>query len=414
MIFTVPKNKIFIFSLLILPLNLLISTSGRGTNDINDKDSSLKSTTFLESQVKQLTSVNKEEKQNLALDGKLDQSLDNPKATLPERTNPPKKKKNKVKRIKRVKRLPRSKKTSTRVKTQDEEEKETSKSIPESNANSDFSPISINNKEQEKNDLKSKNKELQKITADRKKNSQKTIDAMNFIQPSLNLQEEEQKKIDSALTRAEQEQLTILWRATLERNKTIRFIVEKLTPDSQNKKKNQVLSQILNTAIFLPFYALQSVTPADTSALASYVGAGLASDLINGKTRKNSDRLQLSQTEMVIMFMMIDQVAERVRSQFHEYKEEKVDEALAVHELKQAKIEAAAALDTMSPESQFLSQVRIRQIERELRRINIKVRSNRIVLIDLAGQEAVKQVDGLIDKEIAAIIDLPELISASN
>ncbi len=251
------------------------------------------------------------------------------------------------------------------------------------------------------------NKELNKITKDRKKNTEKTIDAMNFIQPSMTITKDEQSKVNMALTRAEQEQLTILWRSTLERNKTIHFIVEKLTPDDQNKKKNQVLSQILNTAIFLPFYALQTVAPADTSQLASYIGAGLASDLINGKARKNSDRMQLSQTEMVIMFMMIDQVAERLREQYHAYKQEKIDAALAAFEIEEAKQEAAAALQTSSAESQFLSQVRIRQIEREQRRINLRVRSNRIVLVDLSGSEAVDEVDKMIDKEIAAIIDLP-------
>ncbi|MDX1920019.1 MAG: hypothetical protein SFU25_04700 [Candidatus Caenarcaniphilales bacterium] len=257
-------------------------------------------------------------------------------------------------------------------------------------------------------------KELKQITKERQKNTQKTIDAINFIQPSLELTKEEQQQVDIALTRAEQEQLTILWRATLERNKTIRFIVEKLTPESKDKKKNQILSQVLNTAIFLPFYALQSVAPTDTSALASYVGAGLAGDIINGRATKNNDKMQLSQTEMVIMFMMIDQVAERVRTQFHSYKQERIDEILALNELEESKLEAAASLDTARPESRFLSQVRIRQVERELRRITLRARSNRIVLVDLSGPEAVDQVDKLMQKEIKAVIDLPSIVSVNN
>jgi hypothetical protein len=264
-----------------------------------------------------------------------------------------------------------------------------------------------------KNNLKDTeaNKELKKITKDRKKNTEKTIDALNFIQPSVTISGEDQARIDTALSRAEQEQLTILWRATLERNKTIHFIVQKLTPDSANQKKNQVLSQILNTAIFLPFYALQTVAPADTSQLASYIGAGLAGDLINGKARKNSDHMQLSQTEMVIMFMMIDQVAERLREQFHAYKEEKIDAALAANEIEEARHEAAASLQTSSQEALFLSQIRIRQIEREQRRVNLRVRSSRIVLVDLSGPDAVDEVDKLINKEVAAIIDLPPVAS---
>jgi len=251
------------------------------------------------------------------------------------------------------------------------------------------------------------NTELKQITDESKQQGKKNLDIINFIQPSVELNKDEQALINYALTRTEQEQLTILWRATLERNKTIRFIVQKLTPEDKNEKKNQVLSQILNTAIFLPFYALQTVAPADISSLSSYVGAGLASDLINGKARKNNDHLQLSQTEMVIMFMMIDQVAERVRQQYHLYKQERTDAALAYNELQEAKNEASAALSINSPESQFLSQVRIRQIERELKRINFRMRSSRIILTDLSGAEPVAEVDKLMDKEIATLIDLP-------
>ena len=120
--------------------------------------------------------------------------------------------------------------------------------------------------------------------------------------------------------------------------------------------------------------------------------------------------MQLSQTEMVIMFMMIDQVAERLRQEYHAYKQEKIDAVLAQNELEEAQKEAAASLQVSTPESQFLSQIRIRQIERELRRTNLKVRSNRIVLVDLSGTEAVEQVDKLINKEMSAIIDLPSSV----
>ena len=298
-----------------------------------------------------------------------------------------------------------NKKTSPKVKPlviekQNKADKDITKPIELENKKDIIPQTPVSEKEKESTELK-------KITDESKEQGKKNLDIINFIQPSVELNKDEQALINYALTRTEQEQLTILWRATLERNKTIRFIVQKLTPEDKNQKKNQVLSQILNTAIFLPFYALQTVAPTDVSSLSSYVGAGLASDLINGKAKKNSDHMQLSQTEMVIMFMMIDQVAERVRQQYHSYKEERTDAALAYNELQEAKNEASAALNINSPESQFLSQIRIRQIERELKRINFRMRSSRIILTDLSGAEPVAEVDKLMDKEIATLIDLP-------
>jgi|GEM_PF-3576165 len=259
-------------------------------------------------------------------------------------------------------------------------------------------------KEQE---AKKANIELDSIVKKRKKKKEAVIDTINFINPSVNLSKEQKEKVDLVLSQAEQEQLLILWRATLERNKTIRFIVNKLAPTSNQKKKNKILSQVLNTAIFLPLYAIQTVAPADTSSLASYLGAGVASDLINGKMRKNTDKLILTQTELVIMFMMIDQVAERVRTQYHIYKTEKTDYMLALQELQEVREESAASLDAGTPESQFLSQVRIRQLEREIRRIKFRLRSSRVVLIDLSGVEAVDSVDKMIEKEVRAVASLP-------
>ncbi len=315
-----------------------------------------------------------------------------------------------IPKTKEVKKTEFKKKKSSKLKSKPIPEKQTK-------ADKDISkPIEIDDKknntsEEPKTDQKTEKEkeksELKKITDESKEQGKKNLDIINFIQPSVELNKDEQALIDYALTRTEQEQLTILWRATLERNKTIRFIVQKLTPEDKNQKKNQVLSQILNTAIFLPFYALQTVAPTDISSLSSYVGAGLASDLINGKAKKNSDHMQLSQTEMVIMFMMIDQVAERVRQQYHLYKQERTDAALAYNELQEAKNEAAAALNLNTPESKFLSQIRIRQIERELKRINFRMRSSRIILTDLSGAEPVAEVDKLMDKEIATLIDLP-------
>lgn len=242
--------------------------------------------------------------------------------------------------------------------------------------------------------------ELINIIQEKQKDKKEWIDTVNFIQPSaISGNEELQNKVDKALSRAEQEQLLILWRATLERNKTIRFIVQKLAPDNDNNKRNKVLGQILNTAVFLPFYALQSVAPTDTSALASYLGAGVAGDIINGASRRNKDKLVLTQTEMVIMFMMIDEVAERVRDEFRRYKAEYIDSLLIQEEMSEARQEAAASLEINSPEAKFLTQIRLRQLERESRRINARLRSNRITLLDLCGEESVKSVDELIKKE---------------
>ncbi len=280
----------------------------------------------------------------------------------------------------------------------------------EEKADSELKPLTLEGEPKEEKP----SQELSSITKKSKNKANENIDVLNFVQPSVSVSPEEQATVDMILSRAEQEQLILLWRSTLERNKTIRFIVQKLTPEGNGKKKNQALSQILNTAIFLPLYALQSVAPADVTSMASILGAGVASDLINGHNSRNADKMVLSQTEMVIMFMMIDQVAERVRESFRTFKQEKVDAALVQDEFESARQEAAASLDLTSPESRFLTQIRLRQLEREMRRINIRLRSSRITLIDLAGPEPVSMVEAKIDQEVQAIINTPSVIEVKS
>jgi len=272
-----------------------------------------------------------------------------------------------------------------------------------------LSRVTLSSKKSAKNSKAKDNNDqnLKTVIESSKRNQKKTIDAINFIQPSLSLTAKEKDQLDQVLSRAEQEQLIILWRATLERNKTIHFIVQKLSPESNLSKKNTVLSRVLNTAIFLPFYALQAVTPTDTTALASYFAAGITGDLVSAKSKKEKNKLQLSQTEMVIMFMMIDGVAERVREQYKDYKQSQIDLLLLDQELEEAKREASLSLDLSSPESRFLSQIRIRQIERELRRADWTFRSNKISLVDLCGLEAVKKVNQLISKEVSVTSEQP-------
>ena len=115
----------------------------------------------------------------------------------------------------------------------------------------DESTIKLQPKEKENlSGLESKRKDLQKTEEE----------GLNFIQPSLALTPEEQQAIDEFFSRNEQEQLLNLWKATIERNKTIQFIIQKLSPANSPQQGNSLLSRTLGAAIFLPFYALQALT----------------------------------------------------------------------------------------------------------------------------------------------------------
>lgn len=246
-------------------------------------------------------------------------------------------------------------------------------------------------------DLKEKRKELQK--------SEEI--GLNFIQPSLQLTVEEQTAINEFFSRNEQEQLTNLWKSTIERNKTIQFIVQKLTPANTTQEGNSLLSKSLGAAIFLPFYALQAFTNNSGAYFGSQVGGRVLGSVIEGKMHKNQAQMQLSQTESIILFMMIDEVAERLRLRYHAYKKLMTERALVTNELEETKQDSLDARDLKVPEAEVLASIERRSVEREIRRIDAEIRAKKNALIELAGMEAVNDLDNQLRLELAATTNTP-------
>ena len=252
-----------------------------------------------------------------------------------------------------------------------------------------------------------KNSGLSELEVRRKELQKAEEEGLNFIQPSLALTSEEQKAIDEFFSRNEQEQLLNLWKATIERNKTIQFIVQKLTPANTPQQANSLLSKTIGAAIFLPFYALQAFTNNSGAYFGSQVGGRVLGSVLQGKMQKNQAQMQLSQTEAIILFMMIDEVAERLRQRYHAYKRLMVERALATNELEEAKKDNLDAQESNSQGVEILANIQRRSIEREVRKIDAQLRSQKNALIELAGPLAVNDLDEQLKLELAATQNTP-------
>ena len=250
-------------------------------------------------------------------------------------------------------------------------------------------------------------KDISGLEENRKELQKAEEEGLNFIQPSLELTSDEQKAIDEFFSRNEQEQLLNLWKATIERNKTIQFIVQKLTPAESPQAANSLLSKSIGAAIFLPFYALQAFTNNAGAYYGSQVGGRVLGSVIEGKMQKNQAQMQLSQTETIILFMMIDEVAERLRQKYYGYKRLLTERALATTELEEAKKDCVDAQETNSSETQVLATIQRRSIEREIRNLDAQMRFYRNALIELAGPDAIGDLNSQLKLELAATQNTP-------
>ena len=152
---------------------------------------------------------------------------------------------------------------------------------------------------------------------------------------------------------------------------------------------------------------MQAFTSNASAYYGSQVGGRVLGSVLEGRMKKNQAQLQLSQTEAIILFMMIDEVAERLRQRYHAYKNLMVERALASSELEETKKDILDARDTNSPGALVLANIQRRALEREVRRIDAQVRSNRNALIELAGPVAANELDQQLRLELAATQNTP-------
>ena len=256
--------------------------------------------------------------------------------------------------------------------------------------------------------LSSKGTSISALELERKELQKAEVEGLNFIQPSLEVTTEEQKAIDEFFSRNEQEQLLNLWKATIERNKTIQFIIQKLAPLESPQASHSILAKTIGAAIFLPFYALQAFSGNNAGAFyGSQLGGRVLGSVVEGKMKKDQAQLQLSQTESIILFMMIDEVAERLRQRYHNYKRYMVERALATNELEETKKDSLDARESDSPGAELIATIQRRSVEREIRRLDAQSRAQRNALVELAGPEVVSLLDEQLKLELAATKNTP-------
>lgn len=242
--------------------------------------------------------------------------------------------------------------------------------------------------------------EIDRLRAELKANEAKALD---FIYPSIDTEEEALNK-ENFFNQNEKQQLLELWRSTLARNRTIQFIIKSLSNNPNETEENNAVMQVLSRALFVPFYAVSAVANNSLISGGSMVGARVIGDVVDS-THGNRERgRQITKTDLIVLFMMVDEVAERLRNSYHAYKDAKVEQAMLNFDLQPARLDAAEALANDQQDSIFFTRMVVRDLERRVRLNELNYNSNRRVLVELAGEEAVASVDLLIDLEVEEMI----------
>lgn len=247
---------------------------------------------------------------------------------------------------------------------------------------------------------KNSKSEIDKVRQELKENEEKALD---FVFPSIDDSAEKASR-EKFFSQTEKEQLLELWRATLARNRTIQFIIKSLSSNPNEVEQNNVVMQALSKALFVPFYAMSAVANNSLVSGGSMVGARVIGDVVDATTDKADRSRQITKTDLIVLFMLVDDVAERLRRAYYGYKDALIEKRLLGHELIPARMDASEALAKNEKSSVFFTRMVVRDLERKLRLTEHNYLSNRRTLLELAGEQAVESVDMLIKLEVDEMI----------
>jgi hypothetical protein len=122
------------------------------------------------------------------------------------------------------------------------------------------------------------------------------------------------------LENGEQKQISQLWEATLQRSPDIQFVVQKLVPSSDGAHTSTVMMRLVTSALYAGVGAFGTVMPGQ-STYAMQNGAAQVLGQISGVVEgKNAKKAVLNQSELIALYQMVRNTADRMVDHYRDYK----------------------------------------------------------------------------------------------
>lgn len=211
-------------------------------------------------------------------------------------------------------------------------------------------------------------------------------------------QEEINQKLD-ALNESERTEMSELWEATLASSPDIQFVIERLMPTSNHTHATTILSRMLSTAVVGAMGALSMVAPRPGTTAITQSSSNIIGSLLSAQDRKNLRKAQISEAEIIMLYKMVRDTADKLVEDYRTYKRTVVLYQRAL--VDQADLEGMAA-DVRSrhgsPEQIEVDYI-IRHQQNYVLGIRYDLRRYRQQIVDLAGGSAVEKLDGRIEDE---------------
>jgi hypothetical protein len=222
---------------------------------------------------------------------------------------------------------------------------------------------------------------------------------VNAMPLALVADQDEADKKASTTDSAEKQQLAYLWECTLERSPDIQFVMTRLMPTDDPSHAGSVAMKMLSTALYGAMGTLNMVAPSPGVSIPGQMGGSALMNLMGMQESKRLKNARIQQTEAVMMYKMVREVADRLVEDYRKYKAKIETLNKAQQDLQDLQSMVTDARVNAEPAKQIDMEYTVRKAQREVEAIAKETESYRKKLIDLAGGQAVDKLDTMLVEE---------------
>lgn len=255
-----------------------------------------------------------------------------------------------------------------------------------------------------KGDADGKGKLGQKVLSKNASQMEKA-QSTNLVPLALTESEKEVQEKGEYLENSEKKQIADLWEATLEKSPDIQFVIQKMMPTSDKAHATHVMMKMMNMVLMGGASAISfmSPTPTQGTMVTQQFAYNLIGQLNGTMDKKTLQKAALGQAEIIALYNMVRQTADRMVDQYRCYKKNKTLMVRATNDLEELKAMAGAAQKT--PPQQLEMDYTIRKAQRDVDSVVDDVHRFRQNLMDIAGAEAVAKLDTQLQEEAIKLDD---------
>ena len=211
-------------------------------------------------------------------------------------------------------------------------------------------------------------------------------------------QQESDKKTE-AINEAERRQLADLWNAAVTRSPDIQFVIDALFPTSEKSHTTTKMVRSLGAALFGVAQAAPMMMGPGLKSVPMGAGANMIKVLFDKQSEKDAKQQSITQEQAAMLYKIVRDTADKLVVEYRQYRRCQGNLTRAYQNVQDFQGLAEVVRPTLKPVEALQLHYTLSCIERDRDNAEDEVRMHQRQLVDLAGSDAVANLNSQIYEE---------------